>query len=182
LRSAYPYHLTLPCACWLLFARHTSSCHSFWATSQSEFLDDQLAHDLAGCGAAFLPVMLRELPIHRRQVTLILDNPLPHSAMLSIETRKPHVPSIASCVPVFVLAASVVSASRFFAFRSNQPASNLVASQFSFAIGYSWSFSGPSPCPGGSSTCYTVESVGLSLSDGATEVNKLQFMPAALAV
>ena len=61
----------------------------------------------------------------------------------------------------------------FLSLCSNQPASNLVASQFSFAIGYSWSFNGASPCPGGSSTCYNVESVGVSPSDGATEVNGL---------
>ncbi len=41
--------------------------------------------------------------------------------------------------------------------------------QYSFSVGTSdWTFSGSSPCPGGVSDCYTLESVSVSVDNGAS--------------
>jgi hypothetical protein len=52
---------------------------------------------------------------------------------------------------------------------SNAPASVNSGSQYSFSVGTGdWSFAGSSPCPGGVSTCYNVETVSVSVSNGAS--------------
>lgn len=52
---------------------------------------------------------------------------------------------------------------------SNAPSSVNSGAQYSFSIGTSdWSFSGSSPCPGGVSDCYTLQSVSVSVDNGAS--------------
>jgi len=66
---------------------------------------------------------------------------------------------------------------------SNAPAAVNHGAQFSFALGTGdWSFAGSSPCPGGVSTCYNVESVSVSVDSGASVSSSFSWSGSALTV
>lgn len=66
---------------------------------------------------------------------------------------------------------------------SNAPASVNSGSQYSFSVGTGdWSFAGSSPCPGGVSTCYNVESVSVTASNGASVSSSYTWSSSTLTV